>query len=61
MTQSLAGMMVAASISPPSTRVAGEAVRMKTTSSEAMSRTPLTARWAPTDQLSGPAESSVTR
>jgi hypothetical protein len=44
MTQSITGMMVAASISPPSMGVAREAMRMKTNSLDAMPRTPLTAR-----------------
>ena len=35
MTQSITGMMVAASISPPSTWVAREAMRMKTNSPDA--------------------------
>jgi hypothetical protein len=36
-------MMVAACIGPPSTWVAREAMKMKTNSPDAMSRTPLTA------------------
>jgi hypothetical protein len=54
-------MMVAVCIGPPSTRLAGEAMKMKTNSPDAMSRTPLTAKQAPAHPLSRPAESSVTR